>query len=134
MLKGKIALITGAGSGVGLEICKEFAKEGATLILVDIQDTVKDVLKEVSKEHKQEMEHMAHKCDITKRDEVKRIFKEIKDKYKRPANVIVNCAGIYLPNLFHETPETDYDTYDECQFKRYIFNFTRSGQRVDEHI
>ncbi len=40
--KNKVAIVTGAGQGIGLEICMNLVKEGASVILNDVDDTLAD--------------------------------------------------------------------------------------------
>ena len=44
MLSGKLALVTGAASGIGLEISQNFAKENATVIMIDVKDKLYELV------------------------------------------------------------------------------------------
>ena len=50
--KNQVAIVTGAGQGIGLEICKQLAKEGASIILNDIEVSLANEAAEaIKKEH-----------------------------------------------------------------------------------
>ncbi|XP_046677870.1 estradiol 17-beta-dehydrogenase 8-like isoform X1 [Homalodisca vitripennis] len=100
---GRLALVTGASSGIGRETCKVLAREGATVVVTCIneagaQETV--TLLEGSN-------HTAMRYDVTQFDSGKELLKSIIQKYGRPPNILVNSAGIAtVIGLLDETPET----------------------------
>jgi NAD(P)-dependent dehydrogenase (short-subunit alcohol dehydrogenase family) len=106
-LRGRVALITGAGSGIGQGIALRFAREGAKLALVDIDSArLKDTaarLKEV---------HAEFECcqgDVSRTEDVERIFGEAVGRFGR-LDIDVNNAGIghaVLP--LHQMPEDEFD-------------------------
>jgi len=88
--------------GIGLEVAKLFAKEGAEVIVVDIKENVIEIPSQLEppKEHLQK--HSAYKCDISKIENVKELFQNIKEKYpkQKGPNVVVNCViFIYFNNV-----------------------------------
>jgi NAD(P)-dependent dehydrogenase (short-subunit alcohol dehydrogenase family) len=89
MLDGKVAWITGGGSGIGLAGAIEFAKAGATVVVSGrTEATLKDALKQVKAE--------AIVCDVAKKDEVAKAAAEIHRRHGR-VDILVNSAGINLP-------------------------------------
>ena len=94
MLKGKIALITGANRGIGKAIARTFAKNGSHLILVarDIESLQK------VKESISEVEVDIFSCDISKESEVKTLFQKIAKISKR-IDILVNNAGVLESSL-----------------------------------
>jgi len=80
-LKGKIALVTGASKGIGLEIAKLFSEKGATVI-----GTYNTTFQENN-----EIDY--YKIDITNSEAVNEFYKKIIEKYKR-IDILVNNAGI----------------------------------------
>jgi NAD(P)-dependent dehydrogenase (short-subunit alcohol dehydrogenase family) len=91
-LKGKVALITGAGSGFGREMAKAFANVGANLVINDInmaglEETRDIVLKESN------VEILLEKADISNSDEVKQMAEDVFKKYNN-VFILVNNAGI----------------------------------------
>lgn len=94
-LKGKVAIITGAGSGLGLATAKRFAGAGAKVVIADITDC-NSIANEINGEF--------IKVDVTKEDEVERLIKNVASDYNG-FDILVNNAGIIMP----EQPLIDAD-------------------------
>lgn len=92
MLKGKIALVTGASKGIGKAIAIEFAKNNADVIINYYNDQ-EEAQKVVDKVKKYGVESMAVKADVSNFEEVKQMPVEIQKKFKR-VDILVNNAGI----------------------------------------
>jgi 3-oxoacyl-[acyl-carrier protein] reductase len=89
-LKDKIALVTGAGGGIGSVTAKLFAQEGATVILSDINEGgCKKVLKEIVEKGGKPDIVLA---DVTKEQDIVNMFNFVKEKYKR-LDILANIAG-----------------------------------------
>ena len=118
-LENKLALITGAASGLGLTTTELFALNGADLALADISPKVVEVAKELtSKYPKQNIS--AHVYDITNSSNVEKMFEEIKQhhqtKYQHP-NVLVNSAGIGGSVPLINITEKQYDNIVNINLK-----------------
>ena len=90
-LDGKIALVTGAGSGIGQAIAVRFAREGATVVVNDLstaqsKDTLEKIRAESGEAH-------AIAADVSDADRVRAMFAEILSRFGR-IDVLVNNAGI----------------------------------------
>ncbi|MFX0188105.1 MAG: SDR family NAD(P)-dependent oxidoreductase [Candidatus Hodarchaeota archaeon] len=91
-LEGKVALITGAGSGFGREMAKTFAKRGANLVINDINiDGLEQTRDIILKDHK--IEILLAKADISNSNEVNNMAKKVSDKFDN-IFLLVNNAGI----------------------------------------
>jgi len=89
-LMDKIALITGAGGGIGSATVKRFAEEGATVILSDINEKgCEKVLKEIEEKGGKGSIILA---DVTKEDEIVSLFSKVKKDYER-LDILANIAG-----------------------------------------
>ncbi|MBW8012383.1 MAG: SDR family oxidoreductase [Chloroflexi bacterium] len=96
LLKDKVALITGAGNGIGRATAIRFAKEGAKLILSDFD---KDSLEAVGKEIEQAgAERELVEGDVTSREDVTRMVSTAVEKYDR-LDILINNAGITRDGL-----------------------------------
>ena len=101
-LKEKISIITGAASGFGKGIAKKFSKEGAKLILVDIN---KDLLEKVSKDLNQDFFH----TDVSSPSSMKKLSEYVLKKYQT-IDIMVNNAGItHLPKPLEDVSEEEFD-------------------------
>ncbi len=90
-LENKIAIITGAGSGMGKTAALLFAKEGARIAAADITEgAVKETVAEITKNGGQAI---AIPADVSKAADVKRMVEETVAKLGAP-NVLYNNAGI----------------------------------------
>lgn len=119
MLSGRLALITGGGSGIGLETAKLFAKNDAVVILADLNESINNVVNELQKPSNSSLEHSSFKCDVSSLDQVNQLFKFIADKYpaQKVPNIIVNSAGIYTYGPFSEISEETFDKLLDVNLK-----------------
>ena len=91
-LEGKVALITGAGSGFGREMAKTFARRGANLVINDIiMDGLEQTRDIILKDHK--IEILLAKADISNSNEVNNMAKKVFEKFDN-VFLLVNNAGI----------------------------------------
>lgn len=89
-LDGKVAIVTGAAVGNGSGIAKVLAKQGATVILTDVQDKVYETAKEIQADG---YKALAFKMDVSRFEDVK----EVVDKAVKEVgaiHILVNNAGI----------------------------------------
>jgi len=94
LLKNKIAIITGAGGGIGSTIAHTFAKEGCSVILVDC---VKSNLDKVSKElEKYNSEVLTMTADASNKKEIDNVVDSALRKFSK-IDILVNAAGIQGP-------------------------------------
>src|SRR5690349_4324282 len=88
MLKGKTALITGGGRGIGRAIALAFAREGARIaVAARTVGQVEQVATEIGNGA------IALVCDVANPESVKRMFAELQERFG-PADILVNNAGI----------------------------------------
>jgi 3-oxoacyl-[acyl-carrier protein] reductase len=120
-LKDKVAIITGAGQGIGKEIALTFAKEGAKVVVTDITGKEKEVAEEIKKMGR---EAIAVKVDVSKMEDAKRMAEEALKAFGR-IDILVNNAGIYPFKPFVEMTESDWDKVINVNLKG-TFNCTRA--------
>ena len=107
MLKGKVALITGAGKGIGAAIAKEMAAQGATVI---INYSHSEAAAENMKKEIEEAGGRAEtcRCDVSDYESVKKMVSDVIARHKR-IDILVNNAGIVKDTLLMRMAETDFD-------------------------
>lgn len=90
-MKNKVALITGAATGIGRETARAFARKGADIVIADLKD---EELKETEKLIKEEgVKVLSVKADISKEDDVRNMIKKAVEKFGR-LDIACNNAGI----------------------------------------
>lgn len=99
-LKDKVAIITGASSGIGEATARKLAAEGTKVVITARR---KDKLEKLEKEIKDNGgSALVVEADMTKREEVKKMVKQAKDTFG-PCDILVNNAGImplsYMKNM-----------------------------------
>ena len=105
-LKDKIALVTGAGSGIGEATAIRFAEEGAKVIINDVNEAGAQRVAGIIKGKGSEV--MVHITDVTNKSQVQAMVKAITDKYKR-LDIIINNAGINRDALAKKMEEKQWD-------------------------
>ena len=105
-LSGKVALITGGGTGIGRAIALAFAREGASVALAGRR---MEKLREAAREiEKQGGEGKAIECDVTRAKDAVRAVREAVGRYGR-LNVLVNNAGALHVSTVEGISEEEWD-------------------------
>ena len=103
-LSGKVALITGAGGGIGKAIAYKLAAEGANVVLTDVAE---DRLGDALETYKRDVAAMAV-CDVTKRDSIRHAFREACLAFGG-VDILVHSAGLAISKPLSETSEADWE-------------------------
>lgn len=105
-LKDRVAIITGAGKGIGQGIAKVFVQEGAKVVVVDWDE-------EAGKRTAEELrkaggDALFVKCDVSKEDQVKAMVQAALEKYGR-IDILVNNAGVGVYKSVLDATSEDWD-------------------------
>ncbi len=126
-LKGQVAIVTGAAQGIGQAIALTLAKEGAAVIVNDVNlesanKVADDIKTQGGKGH-------PIKADVTKADEVKKLVSETLDSFKK-IDILVNNAGWsnIIPAI--ELTESQWDTIVDINLKSQFL----CSQAVARHM
>jgi len=116
-LHNKVVIITGAGAGIGKETALLFSKEGAKVVVADIDEKGG---KETATEIQRSGEGFFFKLDVTNRDQIKQMVEETLQKYGR-IDVLINNAGIVQDALVRKMTEEQWDRVVNINLKG-VFN------------
>jgi 3-oxoacyl-[acyl-carrier protein] reductase len=110
-LNGKVAVVTGASKGIGAAIAKQFAAEGASVVVnySSSKEAAERVVKEI---HGDGGLAIAVQADVSKPNDIRRLFAET-DKAFGKLDVLVNNAGVYdFAPIDAITPEHFHKQFD----------------------
>lgn len=126
MLTGKVALVTGAGKGIGSEIAITLAEYGAKVIVnyAHSKEAAEEIVKKIQDMGK---EAVSYGCDIGNFAEVEKMMKEI-PKEHGSLDILVNNAGITKDNLTMVMKEEEFDAVIATNLKG-TFNCMRHAAR-----
>jgi rhamnulose-1-phosphate aldolase/alcohol dehydrogenase len=123
-LSRKIALVTGSGGGIGLEIARKFVANGACVIITDVnEDRVKEAYGTFAKDT---AEWAA--MDVTLEKSVEAAFKKAALAFGG-VDIIVNNAGIAISKSIESTSEADWDLLQDIMVKG-TFLTAKAGTEV----
>jgi 3-oxoacyl-[acyl-carrier protein] reductase len=105
-LKGKVAVVTGAAKGIGAEIARELAAEGASVV-VNYARSRTEADKVVAEISEKGGKAVAVQADVSKSAEVERLFAETKKAFGS-LDVLVNNAGVYEFAPLENVQEQDF--------------------------
>ncbi len=123
-LRDKIAIITGASSGIGLATVKKFISEGAIVVLSDINQ-------EAGEKAARELKSVFIKTDVAKVEEVQNLIDKTIEKYGR-LDIMVNNAGIALTGSVLDCSEENFDKTITINLKGVFFGIKYAGLKMKE--
>ena len=120
LLEGKVALVTGAGRGIGKAIALRFAQEGADVAFTDlaVNEAVEETIKEIEALGVKVKAYASNAADF---EESHAVVKQIVEDFGR-IDVLVNNAGITKDGLMMRMSEAQWDAVINVNLKS-AFNF-----------
>lgn len=109
-LRNKVAVITGGADGIGGAASEVFAKEGARVVILDINETAGNLTEQTLRAKGADVKFI--KTDISQEDSVKAAFREIKGDYGR-VDVLYNNASVFLGGKDTRIHEVESGIWDK---------------------
>ena len=106
MVENKVVIITGSARGIGFEIGKHFAQEGAKVVLSDINEEGVQASAEEFK--KLGFEAIGVKADVTSETDLQNLVKVTKDTYGS-VDILINNAGLQHVSPIEEFPTAKFE-------------------------
>src|ERR1700693_5356779 len=105
-IKDQVAIITGAGRGVGRATALRFAREGARVVLFSRTPApLDDVAAEIAR---QGYPFLSVVGDVSREEDVQALFQQAMQTFKR-VDILVNCAGVVAVRQFAEMDTSTWD-------------------------
>jgi len=118
----RVSIVTGASQGIGEAIARELSREGAEVVLVDVQ---KEKLEEVARNIKASNGKASVYCaDVTRMGKISEVVEAIIQNHQK-IDHLVNNAGITRDNLLMRMKEEEWDAVLTVNLKG-VFNFSRA--------
>ena len=118
-LEGKVAIITGAAQGMGLETSLELARRGAISVLTDIQaEKLEQALETI---RAIDNRSTSFSLDVSKKEEWAEVVESVRNRYGA-IDIIVNNAAIFTVKPFEEIPEAEWDRVFAVNVKGVLFS------------
>lgn len=112
-LDNKRVVITGAASGIGEEMARAFASQGAKVAILDVQDGLGSALaKEINGKY--------FHCDVTNVDQLKSVFAQVQEQLQG-IDVLVNNAANDAHHTLHELTELEYNERMNINLRHQLF-------------
>jgi len=112
-LDGKVALVTGAASGIGQAIAERFAREGAHVCLVDLnEEAARNTAREIVQSGGKAASHV---CDVANQKAATELFRRI--ARENPIDILVNSAGVSHIGKLENTSEAEFDRIFQVNVK-----------------
>ena len=125
-LNSKVALVTGAGSGIGKAIAVMLAQEGADIVVNDMNSSSAEQTAEtINSIGKKALVSVAN---ITERNEVEQMFDATKKEFNR-LDFLINNAGVTRDNFLVKMTEAEWDQVIDVNLKG-VFNCTQCAVKI----
>ncbi len=126
-LKDQVAVITGSAQGIGKTIAETFAREGANIVITDINiEKAQATADEIKSKYN--VETIAIASNVTKLSDCENLISKTLDKFQK-IDILVNNAGITKDNLVLRMSEQEWDAVISVNLKG-VFNSIKAVTRT----
>ncbi|SFF82945.1 NAD(P)-dependent dehydrogenase, short-chain alcohol dehydrogenase family [Novosphingobium sp. CF614] len=126
LLEGKVAVITGAGSGMAKAAVRIFVREGASVVAADISGAEQATAAEVGGDT------LPVHCDVTKEADIEAMIAAALDRFGR-IDAMLNVAGISRPQLLDEMTIEDYDVTMDVNLRGVLFGIKHGARAMSRN-
>jgi 3-oxoacyl-[acyl-carrier protein] reductase len=123
-LEGKTAVVTGGGQGIGEAIVRALAREGADVVINDLESNVENTKSTATKAKESGRKIITLFGDVSNHNEVETMVQEVLKEFKK-IDILVNNSGIARPVLFKDMTENQWDEVMDVNLKG-VFNCCRA--------
>ena len=133
-LSGKVAIVTGASSGIGRAIAERFAEDGA-IVVVNYSKSADNAQQVVTGIQAKGGKAVVFQADLSQISDARRLVSETAKQFGR-LDILVNNAGMFLPKALVDTTEEDFDQIIALNAKGPYFamqeaaNVLKDGGRI----
>lgn len=125
-LRGKIAVITGASSGLGRQMSHAFAKQGANVVVIARRiERLEELKKELEKNN---IKCLAIKCDVTSTQDVNRAAELVENEFGK-VDILINCAGSSKDKGVLDMTDEEWDFTIDTDLTS-VFKMTRAFANI----
>ena len=125
-LAGKVAVITGGNSGIGLAIAREFTQQGADVVIFGRNaQTLDEAIKRIGNGT------LAVQGDVTQLADLDRLYQQTIDRFGK-IDILVANAGIAKPAPLDLTDEALFDLTSDVNFKGAFFTVQKAAPHLNE--
>ncbi|MBR2695681.1 3-oxoacyl-ACP reductase FabG [Candidatus Saccharibacteria bacterium] len=126
-LKGQVAVVTGASSGLGRQMAEAFAKQGADLaVLARRVERLEELKTKLEKEYKVRV--LPVKVDVTSSDEISEAAEKVEKEFGK-VNILLNCAGSSKDKGVLEMADDEWD-FTIATDLTSVFKMTRAFGKI----
>ena len=119
-LEGKVAVVTGGNSGIGLAVAQEFSRQGAKVAVLGRN---RETLSEAEKSIKGEV--LAVQGDVQRLEDIDKLFTQIKERFGKIDSLVVNAGVIHFGPIT-EVDEKAFDFQTNVNFKGAFFTIQKA--------
>lgn len=126
-LSGRVAVVTGASSGLGVQIAKAFSRQGigGLVLLARREERLQELAEGLGKETK---EILTVKCDVTNTEDIERAVKLAEERFGS-VDILVNCAGSSKDKGVLEMTDEEWD-FTIATDETSVFKMTRAFAKL----
>ena len=126
----KSALVTGSSRGIGRAIAERLADDGVAVVInyARSPESAEEVVKSIVARGGSAI---AIQADVSKPDDVRRLFDEA-EKFNGPPDIVVANAGVFLRKPLAESTDDDYDSVFNTNTRGVFYTLREAARRVNE--
>jgi NAD(P)-dependent dehydrogenase (short-subunit alcohol dehydrogenase family) len=130
-LSGKVAVVTGAGQGIGKAVALRLAREGADIVVAEInKETAEQTAQEL---HALNRRALAHPVDVARPAQIQALVERAVAEFGR-LDILVNAAGLAQTRPFLELTEEDWNRVLDANLKGTVFCMQAVGRQMIRQI